>query len=126
MRTLKCFLLAALVAAVAGLGVFAGAADVKDIETIMDKAHKMSGDTPSLLKTVVTGKASKEEKEELLALYIDLSKNKPPKGDEADWKKRTDGMVAAAKDVVAGKPDATKALAKAVNCKGCHQLHKSD
>jgi hypothetical protein len=125
MRTLKYFVLTAVALALVGGAVAYRAAEdkVKDIETIMDKAHK--GD-PSLYKTVVTGKADKEQKEELLALYTDLGKNKPPKGSAEDWKKRTDAMVAAAKAVVGDKPDATKALQKAVNCKGCHELHKED
>jgi hypothetical protein len=123
MRTTKYFLLAA-VAALGGLGVYRAAdADVKDIETIMEKAHKGN---PSLLKQVVTGKADKDEKKELLALYTDLGKNKPPKGSEADWKKRTDALVAAAKAAVEDKPNATKTLAAAANCKSCHQAHKPD
>ncbi len=124
MRTTKFFVLAAAVAvgAVAGLGAYR-ADDVKDIETIMDKAHK--GD-PSLYKQVVTGKASKDDQKLLLALYTDLGKNKPPKGTESDWKKKCDALVAAAKDVVADKPNATKALAAAANCKACHSVHKPD
>ncbi len=123
MRTTKYFLLTA-VAALAGLGAYRAAdADVKDIETIMEKAHKGK---PSLSKQVIDGKASKEQKEELLALYIDLGKNKPPKGSEAEWKKRTEAIVAAAKDVVADKPGATKVLAKAITCKACHEAHKGD
>jgi hypothetical protein len=125
MRTFKFFVLTALAAgALGGLGVYRAAdSDVKDIETIMDKAHKGK---PSLLKSVVEGKASKEDQKELLSLYTDLGKNKPPKGSEEDWKKRTGAMVVAAKDVVAGKEGATKTLAKAVNCKACHELHKGD
>jgi hypothetical protein len=124
MRTTKYFLLAA-VGALAGLGVYRAAdGEVKDIETIMEKAHTPPKD--SLFKAVVSGKADKEQKQELLALYSDLPKNKPPKGSEAEWKKRTEAIVAAAKAVVADKPDATKALAKAVNCKSCHDAHKGE
>jgi hypothetical protein len=122
MRMMKYFLLFA-VAALAGVCAYAAADDVKDIETIMDKAHKGK---PSLYKQVVTGKADKEQKEELLSLYTDLGKNKPPKGTEADWKKRTDAIVTAAKAVVADKPDSLKALAAAVNCKACHEAHKGE
>jgi hypothetical protein len=90
----------------------------------MEKAH-----TPpktSLFKSVIDGKASKADKEELLTLYLDLGKNKPPKGSESDWKKRTDAVVAAAKDVVADKPDAVKKLQAAVKCMNCHEAHKAD
>ncbi len=125
MRTLRYFVLAGVaVAVVAGLGAYRAAdADVKDIETIMDKAHK--GD-PSLFKQVVSGKATKDQAKELLDLYTDLGKNKPPKGSESDWKKRCDALVTSAKDVVAEKPGATKALATAANCKACHTVHKPD
>jgi hypothetical protein len=123
MRTTKYYLLAA-VAALAGLGVYRAAdGDVKDIETVMEKAHK--GD-PSLLKQVVTGKADNDMKKELLGLYTDLAKNKPPKGDQADWKKRTEALVSAAKALVEDKPDAVKKLQAAANCKACHELHKAD
>jgi hypothetical protein len=125
MRTMKYFVLAGVaVGALAGLGVFRAAdTEVKDIETIMEKAHK--GDPP-LFKQVITGKASKEEQKELLALYIDLGKNKPPKGSAASWKKRTDALVDATKAVIAEKPDAGKALAAAAQCQACHKEHKAD
>jgi hypothetical protein len=124
MRTTKYFLLAA-VAALAGLSVYRAAdGDVKDIETIMEKAHTPKDS--SLFKSVITGKADKEQKQELLALYTDLGKNKPPKGSAAEWKTRTDALVTAAKAVVADKPDATKALLKAANCKACHEAHKGE
>jgi hypothetical protein len=130
MRTVKYFVLAVL--SVAAVGVFSasGIADKKDvleIEAIMDKAHKPPAEgEPSLAKLVVTGKASKDQKEELLKLYMDLGKNKPPKGDAADWKRRCDAIVAAAKGVVANRPGAGGALAKAINCKACHDLHKGE
>jgi hypothetical protein len=125
MRSLKYFVLASLaVAAVAGLASYRAAEDkALDIETIMEKAHKGK---PSLFKTVSGGSATKEQKEELLKLYSDLGKNKPPKGSEQDWKKRTDNLVAAAKDVVADKPDALAGLKKAANCMACHEVHKGD
>ncbi len=126
MRTLKYFVLAALgVTLAGGAGAFyAAERDKLDIETIMEKAHTPPG--KSLFKAVASGKASQEQKEELLKLYSDLGKNKPPKGSEDDWKKRTDDIVKAAKAVVDNKPNAVKELRDAVNCKACHNLHKSD
>jgi len=62
----------------------------------------------------------------LLALYVDLSKNDPPKGEKAAWKKKTDTILAAAKKV-AEKPDdetACKALSAATNCVNCHKEHR--
>jgi hypothetical protein len=99
--------------------------DVKDIEDIMNAAHNEKED-PNLLGRVLSGKATKEEKQKLLSLYMDLGKNKPPKGSAEDWKKRTDALVAATKDFIADKPDAAAALKKAAFCKACHLAHKDD
>jgi hypothetical protein len=126
MRTVKYFLMAVLTLGLAAsLGMFRAADDKPKytIEEIMEKAHKGK---PSLLKKVVEGKASKDEKSQLLEYYQELSKNKPEKGDAGDWKKRTGSLVKVAKDVVAGKEGATKVLGKTANCKACHELHKPD
>ena len=127
MRTVKYFLMAVLATGLAaGLGVFGAAEDAKPkytIEEVMEKAHQGK---PSLFKQVVTGKADADQKKMLLEYYEALAQNKPEKGELADWKKRTSAMVKAAKDVAADKEGATKELAKATNCKGCHQLHKGD
>src|ERR1700730_17023597 len=89
---------AALLAfAFAGMTVL-GAADTKpkyDIETIMEKAHD---DDSGILKKVVAGKATAEEKKTLLELYTELAKNKPPKGEAKSWKEKTTALVSAAKE----------------------------
>jgi hypothetical protein len=125
MRTMKYFVLAAVaVGALAGLGVYRAAdGEVKDIEMIMDAAHKGK---PNLVTQVAEGKASKDQQKELLALYIDLGKNKPPKGSAADWKKRTDALVAATKGVIDAKPNAGNALKAAAKCMSCHEAHKAE
>jgi hypothetical protein len=64
------------------------------------------------------GKASKDEKEKLLEAYEAMGKNKPPKGDEKDWKEKCDALVKAV------KADDFEAFKKAVDCKGCHSAHK--
>ena len=71
-----------------------------------------------LKDTYIAGKATKEEKAKLLEAYEALGKNKPPKGDEKDWKEKTDALVKAMKD------DDVEAFKKAVNCKDCHTAHK--
>jgi hypothetical protein len=112
----------AAVLAVAGFVTLTLRADEKpknEIKDVMQKAHK-----DGLLKKVASGKADDSEKKDLLALYEDLSKNDPPKGDKSDWEKRTKAMVGAAKDVVDGKKGAEQKLGKTVNCMGCHQMHK--
>jgi hypothetical protein len=125
MRTVKHFVLATLtLGLLGGLAAYQAADNEKpknSIEEVMEKAHKGK---ESLYKKVITGKASADQKKELLGLYEDLAKNKPEKGSQADWKKRTTAIVSAAKEVVDDKPDATAKLRKAVNCKGCHDQHR--
>lgn len=64
------------------------------------------------------GKASKEDVEKLTEAYEALAKNKPPKGDDASWKEKTEAIVKAIKD------DDKVAYKKALNCGGCHSAHK--
>jgi hypothetical protein len=116
---------ALLAVAFAGMTVF-GAADDKpkyDIETIMKKAHDKD---KGLLKKVVGEKATDAEKKELLELYVELGKNAPPKGGKDSWKKKTDALVTAAKEVVGDKKDGIAHLKKATNCMACHDVHKED
>lgn len=91
------------------------------IKEVMKNAHK-SG----LYKKVAEGKADKEEKEKLVALYEALAKNKPPKGDEKEWKKQTEDMLKAAKACCKDEKDAGPKLAKLVSCKTCHAAFKGD
>jgi len=99
-----------------------GEADAKfTIKEVMEMAHK--GDTP-LCKKAATEKSSKEENGKLLELYIALSQNKPPKGDMKDWDTRTKALVDAAKAAVAGDKGYGAKVKAAVDCKGCHTLHK--
>ena len=111
------------VLAFVGLGVLT-AADKEEpkhtIKEVMKEAHK-----DGLLKKVASGKADKDEKDKLLELYTDLSKNKPPKGDADDWKTKTGAMVKAAKGAVDGDKDAAKGLTGVTkSCKACHDAHK--
>jgi len=92
------------------------------IKEVMQKAH--SGGKKSLLFRIAGGMADKQDAEKLLELYSALSMNTPPKGDETAWKERTDVMVAAAKDVVAGKDGAGAKLQESANCSACHKVFK--
>jgi hypothetical protein len=130
MRTVKYFTMAVLtMGLVTSLSYFKAAEEAKaklSIEEVMEKAHKGK---PSLYKQVSGGKANAEQKKELLSYYEELAKNPAPKsekGNPADWKKRTDALVTAAKDVVAEKDGAAKKLAAAANCAKCHQVYKTD
>ncbi len=96
------------------------------IKDVMKKAHQPpEKGKPTLLAKVSTGKASDDEKKMLVELYEALGKNKPPKGDEDEWKKRTDALVKAAKAAEEGAKDAGKQLGKASNCLACHKAHRA-
>jgi hypothetical protein len=130
MRTMKFFLMSVLTMGLAaGLGVFGAADDAKpkyDIEEIMQKAHKAPKGKLSLYMQVAKGIADEARKKQLLEYYQELAKNKPPKGDQSDWDKRTAALISAAKDAVAGKPNAGKALQSAAKCMDCHKAHRED
>lgn len=89
------------------------------IKEVMKKAHK-----EALLKTVVSGKATKEQKDSLVEMYTALTQNTPPKGAAASWKDKTGTLVAAAKDAAKDAKGAGPKLQKAADCKGCHSAHK--
>lgn len=91
------------------------------ISEIMQEAHKKPHE---LLKKVATGTASEQQKQRLVTLYRTLATLTPPQGDSKAWKEKTDLLVQAAEAAVQGKADAGKELAKAANCKACHQDHK--
>jgi hypothetical protein len=91
------------------------------IKEVMKKAHAAKD---AILKKVQADKATKDEMKELLAMYKSLEVNKPPKGDEAEWKKRTKALVEAANAAIAEKKDAKDLLKKATNCAECHKAHK--
>jgi hypothetical protein len=124
MRTLvTCVVALGAMAWLAGAGLF-GAADDKpkySIKEVMKGAH--SG-KPKLCEKVATGKASKEEKEQLVAYYTALTQNKPPMGDAGSWKEKTEALVAAAKACLADDKEGPAKLKKAVNCGACHGVHK--
>ncbi len=124
MRQRLRFGVAALAVVAFGGLTMCGAADDKpkyDIETIMDKAHDKDN---GIYRKVVAGKASDAEKKELVELYTELGKNKPPKGDAKSWKDKTTALVAAAKEVADGKDAGVNDLKKAANCMACHKVHK--
>jgi CRISPR/Cas system type I-B associated protein Csh2 (Cas7 group RAMP superfamily) len=92
------------------------------IPEVMKKAH--SGKM-ALLNKVKSGTATDAEAKDLLEMYQALAKNKPPMGDDASWKKRTEALLEGAKLYVDGKKDDGKSkLNTAANCTGCHKIHK--
>ncbi len=93
--------------------------DKETIEHVMKKCMK-----GGLCKKVASGKASDEEKAELLKNFKALAAAKPEKGTEASWKAKTTALVKGAQAAVDDKPNAGALLMKAANCKACHSVHK--
>ena len=93
-------------------------AEEKDAPTIKEVMKKCMAGKGALCGKVASGKATDEEKKELLAAFEALCKATPPKGEADSWKDKTKALVEAAK-----KGD-SKALKAAANCKACHDLHK--
>lgn len=120
--------LAAAAGVTACIGLFATAtiaaqqdAEKSAIKDAMKGGFK--GDT-SYAKLASTGKATKEEIAKLKAYCESLCKEKPPVGDDASWKEKTDALTKAVADLEAGAADAAKNFEKAANCKACHEVHK--
>lgn len=109
---------AGCVVAMAGLGLASPPDDT--VKKVMKDAMK-SG----LYKKVVTGKATGDEKKDLLSLLETLVKGEPPEGDDASWKTKTNALTEAAKAVAEDKPDASAKLKTAGDCKSCHDVHKA-
>ena len=124
----KSFRLALVAIITVSVGSFAFAADeegdakkakhtIKDVMTKALKGNKLN-------KKVLSGKASNEEKLELLDLYISLVENKPPKGDVASWQKFSGAAALAAAKIAVGREDGLKELEAATKCANCHKAHK--
>ena len=77
-----------------------------------------------LTKKVADGTATEEEKKKLAGLFAALHENKPPKGDQSSWDSKTNALIAAANDVLAGKAGAGERLSAAAKCADCHMVHK--
>ncbi|MEZ5303691.1 MAG: hypothetical protein R3F11_24065 [Verrucomicrobiales bacterium] len=81
-----------------------------DMETIMKKG--MKGDD-SLVKKIVEGRASDEEKALFTEYCEALCQLKPEKGSDESWKEKTRRLPKCQ-----GRD--AKAIEKAANCKACH------
>ena len=108
----------AIVALVAGVSVslLAAADDAKPKYTIKE-VMKFQKDE-KLVDKFKKGEITKEEKAKLLDGYEAMLKQKPPKGEEKDWKEKCEAVVKAIKD------DDKDAFGKAVDCGKCHGAHK--
>jgi cytochrome c553 len=95
------------------------AREKKSIKEVMEIGHK-----DGLLKKVLDKEASKEEKDQLLDLYIDLLETEPPMGDRSSWIMLAGRSVVAASKVAVGREGAEEELKEATNCAACHRVHK--
>ncbi|GAA5509450.1 hypothetical protein [Novipirellula caenicola] len=77
-----------------------------------------------LLKKVASGTASDEEKKELHAMLVAMSKATPPRGSEESWNKLNKLLVEASQKIIKGDAQAAAMLKNASNCKACHSEHK--
>ena len=94
------------------------------ISDVMQTAH--SGEANErLIDKVWTGRATKQEKEQLVEYYTALPLDKPVRGELSEWKERTEALLAAAKAVANGEKGAEAKLGKAANCISCHSAHRA-
>jgi len=93
------------------------------VDEVMKKLHKPKND--NVFSRVVAGKGSPDDKKLIVEYYESMVLVKPEKGDAAEWKKLTGGVLAAAK-AVAAHDDAKSqsALKTATNCKTCHDAFR--
>lgn len=96
-----------------------GPAPKHTISEVMKQAHGAK-----LLNKALDGQASKEEKDQLLDLYISMIDNKPPKGEPDQWTMKSGRAIVAAARVAVGREGAEAELKAATNCKACHDAHK--
>jgi hypothetical protein len=94
------------------------------IEAAMKFAHKAPKGEKKLSDKIIDGTADEADVKKALDLYKAMADVKPPKGDQADFKERTEKLIAATEEVIAKKPDAAAHYKEAVNCKACHSEHK--
>ena len=89
------------------------------IKEVMKVAHK-----DGLLKKILAGEGSDEDKKTLLDLYVSMVESKPKKGDMQSWHNLAGQSALAAAKVVVGREGSLKELETATNCKACHDVHK--
>jgi cytochrome c553 len=112
-----------LTVSLSGLSAADAAKPKYTIEQVMEALHK--GKT-NVGKTVASGQGTKEDFAKLVEYYESLPLCKPEKGDQASWETKSKALLASAKALKDGAPDALEAYKKAVNCKACHNVHRKD
>jgi hypothetical protein len=90
------------------------------IKDVMQTAHSREG----VLRKVLGGEASQEEKLALLDLYVSLTENEPPRGEKEAWDTKVNAIVLAAAKVAVGREGSSQQLQRATNCMACHREHR--
>ena len=98
--------------------------DAKVKHTIKEGMKIAHGKDSGLLKKVLGGQASDEEKKQLLDAYISLVEGKPGQGEQSSWQLLSGKAALAAAKVFVGREGAIQELEAATNCKACHSVHK--
>lgn len=91
------------------------------ISDSMKKYHK--GET-ALTTKVKNGEATPAEVADLLKSYEALAGAKPPKGTPASWDEKTKAVIESLK-TLEKDPKNVSAFKQAINCKACHEVHRS-
>ncbi len=125
-KTLSLLAGAALAVALFSPVTFADSKDEEIIKEVMKKYHKAPQGQDNVAKKAAMGKASAEEKKELVQAYEKMAKTHPPKGDEASWKEKNTKLVAAAKALQKGEANGVELFKEASNCKACHSAHRPE
>ena len=94
-------------------------AEPKSVKEVMKLAHK-----EGLLKKILAGGATDDEKKKLFDLYIDMAEGEAKKGDKAEWKTAANAAALSAGKVVLGREGAIAELTKTSDCKACHDKFK--
>lgn len=90
------------------------------IKEVMKQTH---GPT-KLRDKVLSGDASKEEKDQLLDLYLSMIESRPEKGEPQSWMMKSGRLILATARVAVGREGALEELKVASDCKACHEVHK--
>lgn len=77
-----------------------------------------------LCKKVAEGNATAAEKQTLIEMFEALHQSKPPRGNQAQWERRTKALLDAARKAATDE-SAGPALQKLANCMACHSQHKA-
>jgi hypothetical protein len=103
---------------------FAFAEEDSVIKDAMKFAHKAPKGEKKLSDKILDGTASDEDVKKALDLYKKMSDAKPPRGEQADFKKKVAKVIEATEQLVKKDPQGVAHYKAAIDCKACHSEHK--